>query len=286
MGGCWSQSIDSEAMAAEIDYSSAKELPAGNEVLHNNAGWAPAPGDSSEYIGAFMRDGMAQPNAVEPTLPDSNNRMVQPLPPVSSDVHQNCSKLKVEVPVENTTKTSVDQPLNQILEEQPIVEQSVHNHAIEDNLVTSPVPNYQMQRTLPPPSSAVQYDHQNGQEPVVDVPVENMMQTIVADRTLREEIIEEQPVTIQNEPTQIYEKLQVHPSSLGDHVALPKKPCETQARLEVIENVQVVETQHPEHDLGVVFEGKTYRTRVFDPNLGEYVYIGEDDIRPRGGLVM
>jgi len=299
MGGCWSQSIDTEAMGAEIDYSSAKDVSAGNEIVQNNAGRAPAPSGSSEYIGAFMRDDITKPNAVEPTLPVSNNRTVQPLPRVSSDVHQNRSKLKVEVPVENTMKTSVDQPLRRILEEQPIVEQIVHNHVIKERPVTSPVPENQMQKTLSPPSPAVQYDHQNTKEPVFDVPVEAMVQTIVdgnvyrpleehsmPERTLHDQIIEEHPVMRQTVPNEIYEELAVHPLSPGDNAALPKLPCETQARLEVKENVQVVETQQPGHDLGIVFEGKTYHTRVFDPNLSEYVYVGGDDIRPRGGLVM
>jgi len=297
MGGCWSQSIDSEAMAPEIDDSSAKELTAGNELVQNNAGRAPAPGGSSEYIGAFMCD-VAQPNAIDPTLPVSNNRTVQALPRDSSDAHQNRSKLTVDVPIENTVKTSVDQPYSQILKEQPIVEQTVHNHVIEKHPVTSPVPNDQMQNTLPP-SSAVQYDYETAKETVFHDPVETTVKTIVdvpvytpfeehlmGKRTLHDQIIEEKSDIGQIIPTQIYEEHPAHPLPRGDHVVLPRKPCETQAKLKVKENVQVEETQQAGHDLGVVFEGKTYRTRVFDPNLNGYVYVGGDDLRPRGGLVM
>jgi len=283
MGGCWSQSIDREAMEAEIDDSFAKERSAGNELVQNHAGQVPAQGGSSEYIGAFMRNDMGQQNAVEPTLPVFNNQTVKPLPSVSSDVYQNSEK-PVGVPVENTVKTSIDQPLNPIFEEQPMVEQTVHNHITKEEPATLPIPNNQMQKTVPPDSSAVNYDYQNGNELAFDVPVKTTVKTIVDEPVY--EPLEEQHVIRQSEPNQIYEEHSVHPLSQGDHSVLPTQPCKTRASLEVEENVQVVETQEAGHDLGVVFEGRTYRTRVFDPNLNEYVYVGGDDLQPRGGLVL
>jgi len=299
MGGCRSRSIDSEAMAADIDYSSAEERSAGNQLAQNNAGQVPAQGGSSEYIGAFMRDDMAQQNAVEPTLPDNNNQTVQPVPRVSSDVQHNRSELTADVLVENMAKASVDQPGNQILGGQPMVEQAVDNQVIEEQPATLPVPNNQIQKTLPPISSAVHYGYQNVKEPVFDVPAETKVKTIldepvyktfeensIVERTLHDQIIEQQPVIRQTVPNQIYEEHSVHPLSPGDHAVWPGHQYATQATTEVKGNVQVVETQQAGHDLGVVFEGRTYRTRVFDPNLNEYVYVGGDDLRPRGGLVM
>jgi len=284
MGGCWSQSIDSEAMASEIDDSFAKERSAGNELVQNNAGQVPAEGGSSEYIGAFIRNDMAQQNAVEPTLPVSNYQSVEPLPRVTSDVYQNLSEKTVDVPVENTVKTGMDQPLNQIFEEQPMVEQTVHNHIIKEDPVTLPVPNNQVQRTFPLNSSDIHYNHQNSNELALDVPVKTTVNSIVDEPVYQP--LEEQHVIGQSVPNQIYEEHSVHPLSQGDNSVLPRQPCETRASLEVKENVQVVDTQETGHDIGVVFEGRTYRTRVFDPNLNEYVYVGGDDLRPRGGLVM
>jgi len=297
MGGCRSRSIDSEAMAADIDYSSAEERSAGNQLAQNNAGQVPAQGGSSEYIGAFMRDDMAQQNAVEPTSQDNNNQTVQPVPRVSSDFQHKRSEITADVLVENMAKASVDQPLNQIFGEQPMVEQAVHNQVIEEQPVTLPVPNNQIQKTLPI-SSVVQYGYQNVKEPVFDVPVETTVKTLdepghktfeensIVERTSHDQIIEQQPVYRQTVPNQIYEEHPVHPLSPGDHAVLPEHPYATQASTEVKGNVQVVETQQAGHDLGVVFEGRTYRTRVFDPNLNEYVYVGGNDLRPRGGLVM
>jgi len=283
MGGCWSQSIDREAMGAEIDDSFAKERSAGNELVQNHAGQVPTQGGSSEYIGAFIRNDMGQQNAVEPTLSVSNNQTVKPLLSVSSDVYQN-SETTVGVPVENMVKASIDQPLNQIFEEQPMVEQTVHNHITKEEPATLPITNNQMQKTVPPDSSAVNYDYQNGNELAFDVPVKTTVKTIVDEPVYQP--LEEQHVIRQREPNQIYEEHSVHPLSQGDHSVLPTQPCKTRASLEVEENVQVVETQEAGHDLGVVFEGRTYRTRVFDPNLNEYVYVGGDDLQPRGGLVM
>jgi len=296
MGGCLSRSIDSEAMAVEINYSSAEERSAGNELAQNNAGQVPAEGGSSEYIGAFMRDDMAQHNAAEP---DNNNQTVQPVPRVSSDIQQNRSELTADVLVENMAKASVDQPLNQIFGEQPMAEQAVHNQVIEEQPVTLPVSSNQIQKTLPPISSAVQYDYQNAKQPVVDVPVETTVKTIldepvcktfeensIVERPLHEQNIEEQLVIRQTVPTQIYEEHPIHPLSSGDHAVFPGHPCATQGSAEVNEKVQVVGTQQAGHDPGVVFEGRTYRTRIFDPNLNEYVYVGGNDLRPRGGLVM
>lgn len=297
MGGCWSQSIDSEAMAAETDLISAEERSAGNELVQNKAGQFPAQGGSSEYIGAFVRNDMVQENAVPSTLLDSNNQTVQPLPRVS-DVDQNRSELTVDVPLENTVKTSV-QPSHQNIEEQPMVEQTFHNNIIEEQPVTLPALHNQMQETLPPVSSAVYYDYQNDKEPVFNVPVGTTVNTIVnepvyqhfpktsiVEHTLSDQIIEEQPVIRQAVPNQIYKEHLVHPLSPSDNAVLPRELCENKASLEVKENVQVVETQQAGHDLGVVFEGRIYRTRVFDPNLKEYVYVGRDDLQPRGGLVM
>jgi len=299
MGGCRSRSIDSEAMAADIDYSSAEERSAGNQLAQNNAGQVPAQGGSSEYIGAFMRDDMAQQNAVEPTSPDNNNQTVQPWPRVSSDVQQNRSEFTADVLDEKKAKSSVDQPLNQIFVEQPMVEQAVHNQVIEEQPVALPVPNNRTQKSLPPISSAVQCGYQNVKAPVFDVPVETKVKTVldepvyktfeqnsIVERTLHDQIIEQQPVIRQTVPNQIYEEHPVHPLSPGDHAVLPGHPYATQATTEAKGNVQVVETQQAGHDLGVVFEGRTYRTRVFDPNLNEYVYVGGNDLRPRGGLVM
>jgi len=284
MGGCWSQSIDREAMEAEIDDSFGKERSAGNELVQNHAGQVPAQGGSSEYIGAFIRKDIRQQNAVEPTLPVSNNQTVKPLPRASSDVYQNRSEKTVDVPVENTVKTSIDQPLNQIFEEQPMVVQTVHNHITKEELGTLPIPNNQMQQTFPPDSSAVNYDYKNGNELAFDIPVKTTVKTIV-DKPVYQPL-EEQHVIRQSEPNQIYEEHSVHPLSQGDHSVLPTQTFKTRASLEVEENDQVVEIQEAGHDLGVVFEGKTYRTRVFDPNLNEYVYVGGDDLQPRGGLVL
>jgi len=298
MGGCWSQSVDSEAMAAEIDLISAEERSAGNELVQNNAGQVPAQGGSSEYIGAFVRNDMVQENAVASTLLDSNNQTIQPLTLVS-DVDQNRSELTGDVPLENTVKTTVVQPSHQNIEEQATLEQTLHNHIIEEQPVTLPVPHNQMQETLPPVSSAVYYDYQNGKEPVLDVPIGTTVNTIVDEpvyqhflknskikQTFKDQIIEEQPVIRQTVPNQIYEEHLIDPLSPGDPAVLPRELCENQASLEVEENVQVVEKQQAGHDLGVVFEGRIYRTRVFDPNLNEYVYVWGDDLRPRGGLVI
>jgi len=284
MGGCWSQSIDSEAMADEIDDSFAKERSAGNELVQNNADQVPAQDGSSEYIGAFIRNDTGQQNAVEPTLPVPDHQTVIPLPRVSSDVYQNLSEKTVDVPVENTVKTSTDQPLNQIFEDQPMVDQTVHNHIIKEDPMTLRVHNNQMQKTFPPTSSAVHYNYQNSNELAFDVPDKTAVKTIVDEPVCQH--FEEQHMIRQSRPNQIYEEHSVHPLSQGDNSVLARGPCETRSSLEVKKNVQVVETQEAGHDLGVVFEGRTYRTRVFDPNLNEHVYVGGDDLRPRGGLVM
>jgi len=284
MGGCWSQSIDSEAIAAGIDDSSAKERSAGNELVQNNAAQVPAQGGSSEYIGAFIRNDMGQQNTDEPTLPVSNDQMVKPLPRASPDAYQNRNEKTVDVSVENTDKTSIDQPVNQIFEEQPVVEQTVHNHIIKEEPVTLRVLNDQKQKTFPPDSSAVHYDYQNGNELAIEAPVKTTMKTIVDEPMYQP--FEEQPIIRQSVPNQIYEEHPVHPVSQGDNLNLLREPCDTEASLAAKENIQVVETQKAGHDFGVVFEGRTYHTRVFDPNLNEYVYVGGDDLRPRGGLVM
>jgi len=284
MGGCWSQSVDREAMVAEIEDSFADERSAGNELVQNYAGHVPAQGGSSEYIGAFMRNDMGQQNAVEPMLPVSSNQTVKPLPSVPSDINQNRSEKTVGVPVENKVKTSIEQPVNQIFEKQPMAEQTVHNHITREEPATLPIPNNQIRKTVSPESSPVNYDHQNGNELAVDVPVTTTVKTIVNEPAYQH--FKGQCVIRQGVPNQIFEEHSLHPLSQGDQSVLPRQPSKTRASLEVEENVQVVETQEAGHDLGVVFEGRTYRTRVFDPNLNEYVYVGGDDLQPRGGLVM
>jgi len=269
---------------AEIDDSFAKERSAGNELVQNHAGQVPAQGGPSEYIGAFILNDMGQQNANEPTLPVSNNQTVKPLPNVSSEVYQNRSEKTVGVPVENTVKTSIDEPLNQICEEQPMVEQTVPNHITSEEPATLPIPNNQIQKTAPPDSSAINYDYQNGNELAFDVPGKTTVKTIVNESVYQP--FKDQHVIRQSVPNQIYEEHSLHPLLQGDHQVLPRQPCKTRASLEVKENVQAIETLEARHDLGVVFEGRTYRTRVFDPNLNEYVYIGGDDLQPRGGLVM
>jgi len=301
MGGCFSQkrTDNVEAMSAEIDVSTAVERSAVNDLIQNGAEQVPAQGGSSEYVGAFMLNDTAQKHAVEPTVPVSNNQTEQPLPYVSSDVYQNRSEQIVDVPAEIAVKTSVDQPRNQIFEEQPMVQQPVYNQVIEEQPVRLPVPYNQIERTLPPVTSVVQHDYQHGNEPVFDVPIAAKVKTIVdqplyhpseahpmVERTSRNQIMEEQPVMEHTARNQIYEEQPVHPAISGGHAVLPAQQSETQASVDVKENALISETQQPVHDLGVVFGGVTYRTRVFDPNLNEYVYVKGDDLQPRGGLVM
>jgi len=292
MGGCSSQqSIDSEAMLAEYESCAMIERAAGDEV-QNIPGQVSVQGGSSEYIGAYVENSMAHQNTVEPPLPVSNDQTEQPVPRVSPNVCQNSSEPIFDVPIENTVKTSVDEPtIYQTFEEQPMAEEIVY-HILEEQPVTLPVSN-QLEESLPPISSDVHFDNQHGNDAVFDVPIETMVKTIVdeplyqpfdehpmVERTLPNQIIEEQPVIEQTVKSQILEVQPVHPTSFDDHAVLPTKSPETHARVEVNENIDVVETQPPGHDLGVVFEGRTFHTRVFDPNLKEYVYVGGDHVQP------
>jgi len=317
MGGCYSQqSIDGEAMLDEIESGSVVEQSTGDEVVQNISGQVPAQGGSSEYVGAYVGNDMTQQGTLEPTLPVSNNQMDEPVLRVSP---QNSIEPIFDAPIENTGTTSVDQPIiYQTYEEQPVVERTfeeqpmtvpVSCYQIEETL--PPVSGYQVEEALPPVSSDVHYDYQIAKE-VFDVPIDTTVKTIVdepvyqsfqehpmIEQTLHNPMIEEQPVidqTVHNqiigeEPVtdqtvhQIFEDQPVHPISAGDHAFLPALSSETVAVAEVNENIQVVETKPPEHDLGIVFEGRTYRKKVFDANLKEYVYVG-GDVQPRGGLVM
>jgi len=299
MGGCWSQqSIDNEAMLAAINASPAVEQPAG-EIVHDNAGQVTAEGGSSEYVGAYMRNGIEQQNAVEPLIPVSNEQMEQPVLHVSPDEYQNPVETVLDIPLENTGRTSVDQPIYQTFEEQPMEERIAPSKIYNEQPVTLPVPENLVEEPLPYVSSDVHYNYQTGDEPVVDVPIETMMTPVVDDpvypplevspiveQTLHNQYIEEQPVNEETVHSQIYEEQPVHTLSFGDEAVLPAQLCETEASFQVNENYQVSEALPVGHDLGVAFEGRMYRTRVFDPNLNDYVYVGGDDLQPRGGLVM
>jgi len=276
-------------MSAEIDVSTGGDPSAVNDLVHNGAGQAPVKGGSTEYAGAFMRNDTTQKNAVEPTVTVSNNQTDQPVRNVSSNVYKKRSEPIVDVPAGNTVITSVDGLGNQIFEEQPMVQQTVSNQLIEDN---------QIEKTLPPVTSHVQH-YQNVDEPVFDVPIASTAKTIVdqpvyhpfeeypkVERTLHNLIVEEQPVIKEAVRNQIYEEQPVHPISSGDPACLLAQASETFASVNVHENVQIAETQQPAHDLGVVFDGRTYQTKVFDPNLNEYVYVRRDDPQPRGGFLM
>jgi len=300
MGGCFSQKTsDSEAMSAEIDGSTAGEPTAVNDLVHNGAGKVPVQGGSSEFVGASMRSDTAQKNTVEPMAPVTNNQTVQPLPYVTTDVYPNRSKIILDVPAENAVKTSVDQPRNPIFEDQPMVQQTVYGQAIKEQPATLPVRYNWTEKTLPPVTTAVQHDYQNCYEPVFEVPLAATSKTIVdkpvyqpfeehpmVERTLHDQNMEEQPMIEQTPRSQIYEEQAARHTSSGDHAVLPSQTFEIQDSGKVKENFQVAKTQQPAHDRGVVFEGRTYRTRIFDPNLNEYVYVRRDDLQPRGGLMM
>jgi len=281
-------------MLAEHESCSVVERTAGDEVVQSLPGQVSVPGGSSEYVGAYV--GMVHQNTVEPMLPVSNDQPQQPVLRVSPNVYQNSTEPMFNFPIEITGSTNVDQPIiNQTFEEQPIVEETVYQ-IFEEQPPMLPVSNNQVEEALPAVSD-VNYDHQNGNEVLVDAATETKLKTIedehlyqpfeehpMDERAFNNQIIMEQPVvdTVHN---QIFEEHPVHPISFGDH-AVPAQSSETPASVEVNENIQVVETQPPRHELGIVFEGRTYRTRVFDANLKEYVYVGENYVKPRGGLVM
>jgi len=310
MGACWShESIDNEAMLAELDSCSVVERSAGDEVVQNLQGQGPAPGGSVEYVGAYVGNDTSHQNTIEPMLPVSNDQPEQPVLRVSPNVYQNSTEQMIDFPIENTGGTNLDQPIlyqtakeqpialeteHQILEEQPVTEYQI----LEEQPVTLPVSNNQVEEAMPAVSSDVNYDYQNYNEAVLDLPIETTVNTTVDEslyqpfeehlidqQAVNNQIIEEQPV-VETVHNQIFEEQPVLPISFGDQAVLPAQSSHTPASVEVDENIQVVGTQPPGQDLGVVFEGRTYRTRVFDPNLKEYVYVGGDYVEPRGGIVM
>jgi len=299
MGGCSSQqSIDSEATLAEHESCSVVERAAGDDVVVKIPDQATDQGGSSEYVGVYVENGEAHQNIVEPTLPVSNDQTEQPVLRVFPNVYQNSSEPMFDVPIENTVKTSVNEPvIYQTFEEQPMVEKTDYQ-IFEEQPVTLPVSN-QFEEIFPPVSSDVHYEYQNGNDAVFDVPKESTVKSVVdetlyqhfeehpmVERTLHNEILEEQPVIEQTVQSQIFEEQPVSPIFFSDRAVLPTLSSETHANVEVNEKIDVVETQPAGHDFGVVFEGRTFRTRVFDPNLKEYVYVGRDYVEPRGGLVL
>jgi len=291
MGACRShQSIDNESMLAELDSCSVVEQSAGDEVVQNLPGQVTEPGGSLEYVGAYTGNDMAHQNTVEPMLPVSKDQSEQPVLRVSpNNVYQNSTEPMFDFPIENTGSTNIEQPIiYQTFEEQPMAQETVYQ-ILEEQPVTLPVVSDQVEEAMPAVSSDVNYDNQNDIEVVMGVPKETTVKTIVDEpiyqpfeehpmdeRTLNQ-IIVEQPV-IETVHNQIFEEQPVHPISYGDQAVLPVQSPETPASVEVNENNQVVGTQPPGLDLGVVFEGRTYRTRVFDPNLNEYVYVGGDNV--------
>merc|ERR1719204_822236 len=83
-----------------------------------------------------------------------------------------------EIPIENTVKVSVDEPVTyQTFEEHPMVEENVYQ-IIEELPETLPVSN-QFEEIFPHVSSDVHNDSQDGHDPVFDVPVETTVKTIV-----------------------------------------------------------------------------------------------------------
>jgi len=308
MGACWShESIDNESMLAELDSCSVVEQSAGDEVVQNLAGQGPAQGGALEYVGAYVGNDTSHQNTVEPMLPVPNDQPEQPVLRVSPNVYQNSTEQMTDFPIENTGSTDLDQPIiyqtveeqpmaweteYQIFEEQPVTEYQI----LEEQPVMLPVSNNQVEEAMPAVSSDVNYDYQNYNEAVLGVPTETTVKTIVDEslyqpfeehlmdqQTVHNQVTEEQPV-IETVHNQIFEEQPM--LSICDQAVLPAQSSETPARAEVDENIQVVGTQPPGQDLGIVFEGRTYRTRVFDANLKEYVYVGGDYVEPRGGLVM
>jgi len=277
-------------MSAEIDASTVGKPSAANDLVHTGAGEVPVQGGSSEYVGAFMQNDTAQKNAVEPTALVPNNRKEHNFPRVSSDVYPNHGEIVVDIPVENSVKTNVDQPRNPVFEEQPMGQQTVYNRNTVEQPATLPVRHSWIEKTLPPVTTEVQHDYQNGNEPVFEIPGSATVKTFVdqpvyqpleahpmVEQTLHNQTMEEQAVNNQTLPRQIFE-YQAEPTSSGDQAVLPAKPVGIGANVEDKENVQIAETQQPLHGRGVVFEGRTYQTRVFDPNINGYVYIRGDDL--------
>jgi len=290
MGGCWSQqSIDNETMLAEHDPCSIAERSAGDEVV------VPVPGGSSEYIGAYVENGMVPQNAIEPTLLLSEDQTEQRVLGVSPNVYQNSTEQMFDFSIEKTGSTNVDQPIiYQPFEEQPLVEDTVYE-VFEELPQALLVSSNQVEEPRPPVSSNVNYDNQKGNEAVLDAPIETTVKPFVdeplyqpvedypMDERTFNQIIEEQPV-VETMHNQIFEE-PVDAPSFGEH-AVPAQSSEIPASTEVYETIQVEETQPSELDVGVVFEGRTYSTRVFDPHLKEYVYVSGHNVQPRGGLVM
>jgi len=203
---------------------------------------------------------------------------------VPSQFYQNAGEPVVMATHENMEQNAVDQPL---YHEQPVhpvsldgkatvpaqlyqnmgeqSEMATHGNtgqnAANQVLYHQPVHPVSVEEKATVPS---QY-YQNGREQVVMEAHENMDQNAVGQPLYRE-----QPV---------------HPVSLDD-----KAPPESAANLagdEVQNAIQRVKTQQNEHsDFTIVFEGQTYRKRVFDENLKSYVYVTEDNIQPNGGLLI
>jgi len=278
-------------MSAEIDASTVGKPSAANDLVHTGAGEVPVQGGSSEYVGAFMQNDTAQKNAVEVTALVPNNRKEHNFPRVSSDVYPNHGEIVVDVPVERAMKACVDQPRNRVFQEQSMGQQTGYSRDIEEYPATLPVRHNWIDKTLPHVTTEVPHDYRNGNEPMFEMPGSATVRTFVdqpayqpleahpmAEQTLRNHAIEEQFVNNQTLPSQIFKEQAEHPTSLGDQAVLPAKPIEIGANVKVEENVQIAETQQPLHYRGVVFEGMTYRTRVFDPNINGYVYIRGGDL--------
>jgi len=160
------------------------------------------------------------------------------------------------------------------------------NDVAHENVVESKeqVSNYQVEQPLPPVTSDVHYDHLYDNE-IVLIPQENTVNVNV-DQPIYQQTFVEQPMVEQTPNNQISDDQPVHPVSSYDQAVLPAQSSAKQV-VDVTENVQILGTQQAEHnDLSIVFEGRTYGRRVFDPNLNEYVYVEEDDQQPQGGLVM
>jgi len=202
---------------------------------------------------------------------------------VPSQFYQNAGEPVVMAAHGSTEQNAVDQPL---YHEQPVhpvsldgkatvpaqftqnmgepVEMATHGNtgqnAANQVLYHQPVHPVSLEEKATVPS---QY-YQNGREQVVMEAHENMEQNAVG-----------QP---------LYHEQPVHPVSLDD------KAPQSSANLagdKVKNAIQGVKTHQNEHsDFTIVFEGQTYRKRVFDENLNSYVYVTEDSIQPNGGLLI
>jgi len=101
-------------------------------------------------------------------------------------------------------------------------------------------------------------------------------------------------ITEQNDVDQpLYHEQPVQSVSMDDRETVPSQPPANVAKDNVQNAVQGVRTQQDgDSDVGVVFEGRTYRKRVFDENLKNYVYVTDDvyvadgNLQPNGPLVI